>query len=289
MKTIEIKKIKDCSSYIGEKPKKEHYTVLVKEPTIFTSNGKIIAFYDKLPEEIIAKAKRVSSTTEANKSWRLGTGVPTISSVFGSVPKNGVRAHSCKPAKRNKKEKQNFNLIIELATELSERYRSKMPEKYKEDLKTVKEIVNEDYLIKEFPFTTFNANKNQIIRYHQDSGNVKGVMSNVLISRQGVSGGHLVFPEYGFALAQEDGYYSVFDGEKEIHGVADCKFLSKDAYRCSFVFYTLEQMKHCESYKKEMDKEKEHYTQKNINRYKTFGMSKKEFSSGKWKKENGTK
>ncbi len=285
MKTIEIKKIKDCNNYIGKNPKKEDYDILITEPTLFTMNGEIVAFYDKLPDNLIKKAEEVSINTKSSKSWRQGSGVPTMSSVFGALPKNEARRmHSCRPAKKNTKELNNFKTILTIAEKIAKLYQSKMPNNYEEDLKTIKEIVNKDYLIKNLPFTTFNANKNQIIRYHRDRGNVKGVMSNVLISRYGVSGGELVFPEYRFALAQENGFYSVFNGEKEIHGVADCQFLAQDAYRCSFVFYTLEQMKHCKSYFEEMKSEKETFTQKNINRKKTFGMSKKEFSKGDWKK-----
>jgi hypothetical protein len=282
MKTIEIKKIKDCKELIGTKPLKEHYSVLISEPTILTKEGVVVAVYDKITENYKRLAKNISVTTVPNKSKRQTSGVPTVSSVFGAIAKNGIRVATCRGTKRNKEEKENFAAITKLAEVVSEKYKEILPEQYKKDLQLTKNLVEADYLFGELPFTTFNANKNQLIKYHIDRGNLKGVMSNVLISRQGVSGGELVFPEYGFAFAQQDGFYSVFDGEKEVHGVADCKFISKDAYRCSFVFYTLDQMRHCAPYLEEMENEKQHYTKKNNNRRKTFGMSKKDFLSGKY-------
>lgn len=283
MRTYEIKKTKNFKHLIGTKPLKEHYVDLIKEPTKFIFQGKVVAIYDKVDEKTAKKAKKISLTTKPNKSKRQFTGVPTISSVFGSIPKNGVRTPSCRGTLRNKEEKSNFLLITDVAETLSENYKRLLPNQYEKDRKNVFSSIETDYLFKGMPFTTYNANKNQIIKYHVDKGNLKGVMSNVLISRQGVSGGELIFPEYGFALAQEDGFYSIFDGQKEIHGVADCKFVSPDSYRCSFVFYTLEQMKHCKPYLVEMEQEKKHFTEKNKNRSKTFGMSKSDFLRGKYK------
>ena len=286
MNRKEIKKIKDCKNLIGTKPTKDQYSELITEPTLFLSEGKVVAVYDKIGERFLNAAKTISETTTPNRSKRQGSGVPTISSVFGAIPKNGVRSPSCGGTVRNKQEKENFFLITEIAQELSERYKDVLPEQYAKDVEYVKNSIEDDYLFKGLPFTTFNANKNQLIKYHIDTGNLKGVMSNVLISRRGVSGGELVFPEYGFALAQQDGFFSVFDGQREVHGVADCKFMSPDAYRCSFVFYTLEQMKHCSSYLEEMQNEKKHYTRKNNNRRKTFGMSAKDFLRGKYNEQN---
>ena len=283
MKEFEVKKIKDCKSLIGQKPSNGDYTLLIDEPTKFVKDGKIVMIYDKLEDSYLVQAKEIAKSTNVNKSRRQGSGIPTMSSVFGAVSKNGVRNYRCSGAVRNKLEKQNFKKITALARLIAQKYKDCMPSNYEADVKNVLNSVESDYLFDGLPFSTFNANVNQIIKYHIDRGNVNGVMSNVLISRQGVSGGELVFPEYGFALSQKDGYYSVFDGQKEIHGVADCKFVSADAYRCSFVFYTLEQMKHCKPYLEEIEQEKTVYTQKNKNRSKTFGMSKSDFSSGKYK------
>ena len=283
MREFEVKKIKDCKHFIGKKPTKKDYNFLIDEPTKFLKDGEIVMIYDKLEGSCLKTAKEIAKSTNVNKSRRQSSGIPTMSSVFGAVSKNGVRNYRCSGAVRNKLEKNNFKKITNLAKTIAKKYKECMPCNYNDDVKKVLNSVESDYLFQGLPFSTFNANVNQIIKYHIDRGNVNGVMSNVLISRQGVSGGELVFPEYGFALSQKDGYYSVFDGQSEIHGVAECKFVSSDAYRCSFVFYTLEQMKHCKPYLEEIEQEKMVYTQKNKNRSKTFGMSKSDFSSGKYK------
>ena len=130
MNIKEIKKIKDCKDLIGTKPTKEQYTDLITEPTLFTSEGKVVAVYDKIGEKFANAAKIISTTTKANQSKRQYSGVPTISSVFGSIPKNGVRVPSCRGTVRNKQEKHNFFLITEIARELSEKYKKVLPEQY---------------------------------------------------------------------------------------------------------------------------------------------------------------
>lgn len=277
MKIVELKKVRDCKNWPGKYPSKDHYSQLINEPTTFTKDGKVVAIYDKLEELYKNRAQVIATTTNVNKSRRQATGIPTLSSVYGAVSKNAIRNYKCHGAQRNTKERRNFKYITELAEIVGAKYAEHLPEDFKKDLKTVRDLVHEDYLFKGLPFTTFNANVNQIIKYHLDSGNVKGVMSNVLISRRGVAGGELVFPEYDIALSQEDGYYSVFDGQSEIHGVAECKFMARDAYRCSFVFYTLDQMKHCKPYFEEMVNEAKTITKKNRTRAHTFGMSSEEF------------
>jgi len=63
-----------------------------------------------------------------------------------------------------------------------------------------------------------------------------------------------VFPEYGFALAQEDSYLAIFDGQSEIHGVMPIIKTKENPYRASIVYYTLENMKHCYPFKMEVER-----------------------------------
>jgi hypothetical protein len=284
MITVELKKVADCRGLIGTKPRREDYDVLVDEPTRFVDEqGKVQAIYTSLPSDLAHLSRLVAQSTKATRTWRT-RGLPQVSSVFGAVPRLPVRGRTrCTAATRNKSEPANLARMAALAERLSEVYRELMPEQHARDLETCRSSVNGDYLLGGLPFTTFNANVNQVIKYHTDTGNFRGVLSNVLISRHGCAGGELVFPEYRFALAQRDGFLSIFDGQKEVHGVADVRLVAKDAYRASLVFYTLEQMRHCRPYLEEIERNALVNTQRNANRAKTFDMDVKAFVSGKWK------
>ena len=138
---------------------------------------------------------------------------------------------------------------------LTDIYKTHLPEQFTHDLKTITENVNQDYLLKENqPFATANINVNHAIKYHKDTGNFRGNLSNVLILKNSILGGHLVFPEYGFALAQDDGFLAVFDGQNEIHGVMPITKYGDNPYRASIVYYTLENMKHCYPFAMEVER-----------------------------------
>jgi hypothetical protein len=164
-----------------------------------------------------------------------------------------LRNDYCRFSAQSKNEKQNTNILFNFLPHLTEIYKTYLPKQYEHDLSIIKENVNTDYVIADTaPFTTANINVNHAIKYHKDTGNFRGNLSNVIILRDGIIGGELVFPEYGFALAQEDSYLSIFDGQGEIHGVMPISKTKENPYRASIVYYTLENMKHCYPFKMEV-------------------------------------
>jgi hypothetical protein len=127
-----------------------------------------------------------------------------------------------------------------------------LPEAYDYNLKRIRESVHADWRPTNTPFTTCNFNVNHAIKYHRDSGNFKGVFSNVLILKDGIAGGQLVFPELGIAFEQADGALGIFDGQKWIHGVTALQKTKPNGYRASIVYYALSGMKDCYPYKEEV-------------------------------------
>ena len=130
-------------------------------------------------------------------------------------------------------------------------YQEHLPEAYAYNLRLLRENVHADWRPNDTPFTTCNFNINHAIKYHRDSGNFKGVFSNVLILKDGIEGGQLVFPELGIAFEQADGALGIFDGQKWVHGVTALQKLKPSGYRASIVYYALSGMKNCYPYKEE--------------------------------------
>ena len=178
-----------------------------------------------------------------------------------------MRNDYCRYSEKTKSEKLNAQRLFSFMPILTEIYKKYLPEQYEHDLKTITENVNADYMLKENePFTTANINVNHAIKYHRDSGNFRGNLSNVLILKDGIIGGELVFPEYGFALSQEDSFLAIFDGQNEIHGVMPIKKIKENPYRASIVYYTLENMKHCYPFKMEVERLQKLSTERAIKR-----------------------
>jgi hypothetical protein len=253
MKTFELNKIRDCVGLIKQTPAKNDYSLVINEDTLFTKNGVNVGLYIKIDIKDLQAIRKASLNTKYVKTYRTRKALPTQSSVFGSLPRIPLRNDYCRFSAQTKNEKENANMLFSFLPFLTEIYKTYLPIQHQHDLKVIEENVNKDYLIKDkSPFTTANINVNHAIKYHKDTGNFRGNLSNVLILRDGIIGGELVFPEYGFALAQEDGYLAIFDGQAEIHGVRPIIKTKEKPYRASIVYYTLENMKHCYPFKMEV-------------------------------------
>ena len=254
MRRIELEKVRDCGALLKTTPKKEHYSQVIDEDCIFTKNGLAVGVYIKIERSKLKYIRKACLTTKLSKSSRT-RGLPTQSSLFGSLPRIARRNDFCRYSAHTKKEINNTNILFTFMDDLIEVYKKHLPDQYQRDLKIVKESVNDDYAIhKNSPFLTCNINVNHAIKYHKDTGNFKQNLSNVLILRDGIIGGELVFPEYDFALSQSDGYLAIFDGQSEIHGVMPIYKTTDEPYRASIVYYALEQMKHCYPYKEEVER-----------------------------------
>ena len=252
MKTFELTKIKSCDNLIKQTPTKNDYNLVINEDTLFTKNGINVGLYLKIDSKQLQGIRAASLNTKYVKTYRTNA-LPTQSSVFGSLPRAVLRNDYCRFSAQTKNEKTNANILFSFLPYLTEIYKSYLPAQYEHDLKVISENVNTDYVIKEQePITTANINVNHAIKYHRDTGNFKKNLSNVLILKDGIVGGELVFPEYGFALSQEDGYLAIFDGQSEIHGVMPIIKTKENPYRASIVYYTLENMKHCYPFKMEV-------------------------------------
>lgn len=254
MKTFELNKIRNCEELIKQTPSKKDYTLVINENTLFTKNGVNVGLYIKIDSNAAQAIRKASLQTKYVKTYRTNA-LPTQSSVFGSLPRVALRNDYCRFSAQTKSEKTNTNILFNFLPYLTEIYKTYLPKQYEHDLNVISENVNTDYILQDkAPFTTANINVNHAIKYHRDSGNFRGNLSNVLILRDGIIGGELVFPEYGFALAQEDSYLAIFDGQSEIHGVMPIMKTKENPYRASIVYYTLENMKHCYPFKMEVER-----------------------------------
>ena len=263
MKTFELVKIKNCDELIKQSPSKEHYNKVITEDTVFTKNGKKVGIYMKVSHPLINEVRKASLETKYVKTYRARKALPTQSSVFGSLPRVPIRNDYCRYSAQTKKEKLNTQRLFSFMEVLTSIYKEYLPEQFEHDVNVISENVNNDYLLKENqPFSTANINVNHAIKYHRDTGNFRGNLSNVLILKDGIIGGELVFPEYGFALAQGDSYLAVFDGQNEIHGVMPIISTKDNPYRASIVYYTLENMKHCYPFKMEVERLKKVSTER---------------------------
>jgi len=253
------------------------------ECEVYSPNGELIVKYMKAPKEILDIARYFSVNTKATKSSRTRRGLPQMSSVFGVMPRNHIREDYCRFSKKCSEEKELYKYVLKYNELVSELYKTILPVHYKKAIEDVKSQVHSDYLVVDTPWSNVNVNLNQVIKYHKDSGNNKNDLSNVLIVRSGVSGGHLVCPELGVTLSQGDGWMTFFRGQDILHGVMPCKFANDNSYRSSIVNYTMTQLKNCYPYEDEMERLKEVKTRQARDRKVSLGKLKAQLERKKEK------
>jgi len=128
---------------------------------------------------------------------------------------------------------------------LTNEYRKAFPDVFYNHKEVVENKILSEWRIGNSIFTSGIINKNNQLKYHLDSGNIKGMMSNMVCFKRKVVGGYLAIPEYDLLLECADNTVVIFDGQKIMHGVTQIKHTADDSYRYTIVYYSLQQMWNC--------------------------------------------
>jgi len=270
MQKYKLQRVMDAKGLLKKTPKKTEFSEIISRDTIFTLDGEVVGLYINLPKKSLTGLRKCALDTHYVETYRTHKALPTKSSVFGALPRIALRNDFCRFSSKTFEERPINDELFKFQKTLCGIYAHFLPEQFQKDLDTVRGLVDDDYRLVDTPYTTININVNHAIKYHRDTGNVKGAFSNVLILKENCKGGELVLPEYGVALAQNDGALCIFKGQEEIHGVMPLQPEKDSFYRASIVFYTLAQLKHCYPYKQEVTRLQKKNTQRAMNRVKNI-------------------
>jgi len=224
----------DCATRITEN------TVLVD-----AESGAPAIVYLRLPEEPRTTAIRAALQRIKYESTARTNGMKTHSRVFGFSPRNTIRRDYCNAATLHRDAPEAAALLTEYAHDVARYYEQFHPTLFAQHGQMVERVLPE-WRLKDSPFTSGIINQNNVLPYHHDAGNFKGVWSNMLVFKHDVVGGELAVPEYDVRLAVDDNTLTMFDGQQLLHGVTPMKRLSPRAFRFSVVYYALQQMWKCE-------------------------------------------
>jgi len=216
----------------------------IKEDCIIYVNNEPVLFYKKLETDTAALRWAVK-----NQKYSMGKrsrGLESTSNIFGYSPRIAMRHDYCTVTAMAKNYPKQHYIITNFVSELIDYYKECFPQQYEHHTETVKERVMSDWTIGASPFTSGIVNKNNQLKYHYDAGNFKGVLSNMVVFKSDIIGGHLVIPELDIALEVADNTLTIFNGQDILHGVSDIQYKNNSSYRYSVVYYSLEQMWKCE-------------------------------------------
>ena len=245
MQVIEIERQKiEYSEYVKRSAYETDYDTLIQEDTLITENGEPKILYMKLDESMTKYARQAVKNIKYHKGTRT-SGLKTTSRIFGYNPRNTIRKDYCSTTSMAVEHPSEHFVICEFGKQLSELYLKYFPKVYKEHKNITFEKMNQEWVIGDTPFTSGIVNKNNPLKYHFDAGNIKDVLSNMVVFKNGVEGGYLSCPEFKIGFEVADNTVILFDGQNILHGVTPIKKNNKNSYRYSIVYYTLQQIWNC--------------------------------------------
>jgi hypothetical protein len=166
-----------------------------------------------------------------------------------------VRMPYCRPCAWNKDHPDKWAKLLPMVKEVNDLYKKHVTEKWNAQ-KAVVDKTSPDFVIPESVFTTLTINKNFRTACHKDAGDLADGFSCMSLIRQGLyKGGDLIFPNWRVG-AHLDTYDLIIFDPHEFHGNTQIIPLSKDAQRCTVVYYYREEMAQCLSQQEELDQAK---------------------------------
>jgi hypothetical protein len=204
------------------------------------------------------------------------SGVSTRARVVGYLEPNRIRQRDfCTISGLGKEDPEVHAAILHYAAVATAHYQRLNPELYALHMAETGKVL-EEYRVEDTPFTSGIVNRDNVLAYHYDSGNIRNVWSLMLGFKRNVEEGFLVVPEYDLALEVADNTLSGFDGQVALHGVSPFKIkpgrppktpYGDWAYRFTIVYYAKVGMWQCLPEKDEARKAKLLTTKKMLMRY----------------------
>lgn len=239
-------------------------TNLIKEDCIIYVDNVPVVLYKKIQTD--TSALRWAVKSQKYSTGKRSRGLESTSAIFGYSPRVPMRHDFCTVTAMAQNYPKQHHVITDFAKELVGYYKEHFPEQYEYHNAVVEERVMQDWKIGGSPFTSGIVNKNNQLKYHLDAGNFKSVLSNMVVFKKDITGGHLIIPEFNLALEVDDNTVTIFNGQDILHGVSNIEYKNEAAYRYSLVYYSLEQMWKCEPIKDEITRIRKVKTEREKNR-----------------------
>lgn len=245
MKRIEVQRIPnfDPKKYKRKKVATADGPLRINEPCDVYCGDEHIISIRMLPEEYREVAKYLS---RVKFDWNQRTGgEKTLSRIFGYVPRRPVfMKNFCSATNMHQDAPAAYSKLENLAAVVNKMYKETLGHTWQSHNATTEQVLN-DWRIKETVFTSGIVNKNNALVYHYDRGNFKDVYSCQVSFTKGLSGGNLLYPEFGFHIVLPNNSVTFFDGQKYLHGVSPLRLRNKYSYRYTIVYYSLKNMWTC--------------------------------------------
>ena len=180
---------------------------------------------------------------------------PKARSVYSSIigySDRYARIPYCRTTEYTRKNFEEYKKALPYIIYIGQLFKKYMPERYAKQ-KEYWEKTNNDFKIKDTPFTTITINKNFRTACHYDKGDLKEGFGILAVLQGGeYFGGYTILPKYGIGVNERSCDLSLFDVH-ELHGNTEIKTIG-NAERISVVCYFREKMTQCGSAEEELER-----------------------------------
>lgn len=198
-------------------------------------------------DELVDELRRVKWTVSDRND-----GTPSRARTAGWLERHHARPgrEGCSLSRLHRDHPAAGNAVVHYAPIVEQWYGSLNPDLYARHRELTEKVLP-DYRLGDSLFTSAIVNRDNVLPYHHDAGNFKGVWSMMLGMKHDVgedhdgNAGYLSIPEYDLALGVEDKSISAFDGQVALHGVTPFRKLSAESYRFTIVYYSKVGMWQC--------------------------------------------
>lgn len=197
-------------------------------------------------------------------------GLLATTRTFGYAPRVPMKQDFCRKASLAFDAPALHDLIAGFAPTVDTYYRACHPALYAEHAAEVATMLP-DWHIEGSVFTSGIVNQNNVLPYHFDKGNVRTVWSNMVAFRRGTEGGWLSVPAYGVGFEIANHSLLMFDGGALLHGVTPMRRVTKDAYRYTIVYYSLQGLWQCDTRAGELARIRQKRTEREFSRARKRG------------------
>lgn len=243
MKTLELPRLElDYSQYIKREAAETDYTTLIRESAVIFDNGEPVIVYvelDDIGEDCNPLVKQLQAIDFSQSRGSRSNGMKGQRRTLGWMPRRPIRSDYCHISRLAQENPPAHDALVDYAQRASTWYQRYNPALHQTHDNLTKKRIDPEFQLPQSVFTSGIVNKNNVIPYHFDSGNFKGVWSCMLVFKHLVEGGYLAVPEYGVGFELKNNSLFMFDGQGIMHGVTPMTKKSRKAYRYSIVYYSL--------------------------------------------------
>lgn len=181
------------------------------------------------------------------------SGMKTTSQVFGYMPRRPLgRGDFCAASVLDRDRPEAVKIVEDFVSPLVDMYRQINPALVKLHESLADKILPEWRI--HGLYSSGIINKDNLLPYHFDSGNIEACWSIMPVFKKDVEGGHLSIPQLNLCIELQDKTCLMFDGQQYLHGVTPFNKLTQGAYRYSVVYYTLKQLWECLPFDEELQR-----------------------------------